>query len=267
MGMENDPQGAAAAPPPAAYPASSGPAPQAPCPPPGADGHSVQGGMGAAPAWPAIPQPPADPNRRFDRGPARGGPGVVDAEFAETPGYGPFGPIPPHPMRPHFGAPYGPRPQLDGREYVLGFRKNSIPGVPLMARAEALALARKATAGLVESLTTGTRFDFDALAWRLTQGAHNVEVTSRSQIVFRGKRLIVASRCARHFGIVDIKVGNRGQLLSSEAMPASAFMGSSRSVKLHLDTATVGQDVTIIVVNLSRRARTFEAVVIGSEAS
>ena len=149
MGMEIDPQGAAAAPPPAAYPASSGPAPQAPCPPPGADGHSVQGGMGAAPAWPAIPQPPAD----------------------------------------------------------------------------------------------------------------------RSPIVFRGKRLIVAPRCARHFGIVDIKVGNRGQLLSSEAMPASAFMGSSRSVKLHLDTATVGQDVTIIVVNLSRRARTFEAVVIGSEAS
>ena len=249
MGMENDPQGAAAAPPPAAYPASSGPAPQAPCPPPGAD-PPVQGGMGAAPAWPAIPQPPADPNWRFDR--AR---------------YGPFGPIPPHPMRPHFGAPYGPRPQLDGREYVLGFRKNSIPGVPLMARAKALALAREATAGLVESLTTGTRFDFDALAWRLTQGAHNVEVTSRSPIVFRGKRLIVASRCARHFGIVDIKVGNRGQLLSSEAMPASAFMGSSRSVKLHLDTATVGQDVTIIVVNLSRRARTFEAVVIGSEAS
>jgi hypothetical protein len=142
-----------------------------------------------------------------------------------------------------------------------------IPGTPVMSMSDAQALARQATDELVEALTTGKAFDFNTLGWRLARGAEQVEVTSRPQIMFRGERLVIGSRTAKYFGLIDIRVGNRSQLANSTALPGTAFLAATpKPVQLKLDTAIVAMDVTLVVVNNSRRARVFEAMLIGAAA-
>jgi hypothetical protein len=81
---------------------------------------------------------------------------------------------------------------------------------------------------------------------------------------FRGDRLVVPWRTARYFSIIDIKVGNRSQLANSTAIPAQSFVEGAPAIHGRLDTACVAQDIAVVVENISKRTRTFRAVLIGT---
>lgn len=208
------------------------------------------------PAW----GPPYSRFANGRRGPSVDGfPGVINAEFEEV-GMG------------HDGV-YSRRreePLRDPREYPLGFYQAGIPGSGpvLVSKDVAKKLAQEVANKLVESMTTGKVYDFRSAAEKLLShgGVGAIDVIPRPQIVFRGERLTLSEHVAKWFAIIDIKVGNRSQLANSTAIPGSAFVPSARPMKLALDTATVAMDIAIVVENMSRRARTFKAVLSGSAA-
>jgi hypothetical protein len=91
-------------------------------------------------------------------------------------------------------------------------------------------------------------------------------VISRPQVVFRGERLVVPSTVAPFFSIIDVKVGNRSQLVNSVALPAQMFIETAVGIRLSFDTAAVAQDVALIVANGTATATTFQAALIGTAA-
>jgi len=91
-------------------------------------------------------------------------------------------------------------------------------------------------------------------------------VISRPQVVFRGERLVVPSTVAPFFSIIDIKVGNRSQLVNSVALPAQMFIETAVGIRLSFDTAAVAQDVALIVANGTATATTFQAAIVGTAA-
>jgi len=91
-----------------------------------------------------------------------------------------------------------------------------------------------------------------------------IDVTSRPQVPFDGDRLIIPESYAPHFAVIDIKVGNRSQLANSTAIPAMSFVPTVRSIRFALDRATVAQDISIVVENITGDAQTFMATLIGT---
>ena len=95
---------------------------------------------------------------------------------------------------------------------------------------------------------------------------NEASVISRPQVVFRGERLVVPSTVSPFFSIIDIKVGNRSQLVNSVALPAQMFIETAVGIRLSFDTAAVAQDVALIVANGSAVATTFQAAIVGTAA-
>jgi len=88
-------------------------------------------------------------------------------------------------------------------------------------------------------------------------------VTTRPQVVFKGMRPIVSSDIAGSFMIQDIIIGKNSQFAASGPVPARTFEGNSFGVELDLDTAQIGQDVTMYVTNISNAPVRFIATLIG----
>lgn len=86
------------------------------------------------------------------------------------------------------------------------------------------------------------------------------------QVIFRGQRLVVPSDIAGSFSIDDIIVGNRSQLVSAGALPARAFQENCLNNELHLDTASVSQQLILKVTNTSAGALAFSAALFGTAA-
>jgi hypothetical protein len=154
------------------------------------------------------------------------------------------------------------RPLRDLREFPLGFYE-VIPGETRLSRDEAKALIKTYKKKLLQYLV-GEIERCPSAPGRSSVGC--VDVVSRPQIVFRGERLVVPSSIAQFFAIVDIKVGNRSQLANSTALPASTFAENAVGVRLSLDTATVAQDIALVVENVSPDTQTFIAALIGTAA-
>jgi len=93
-----------------------------------------------------------------------------------------------------------------------------------------------------------------------------IDVVSRPQIVFRGERLIIPPDIADMFSVIDIKVGNRSQLANSTAIPGYLFTKGPAGTRLALDTATVAQDIAVVVENLMKESQTFMAAMVGTAA-
>jgi hypothetical protein len=99
-------------------------------------------------------------------------------------------------------------------------------------------------------------------------------VTSRPQVLFRGERLVISDSPAwpggssqtDAFQVLDIKVGNRSQLVEATGLPARAFAENAVGVRLSLDTASIAQDVVIAVQNVDTTSATFRAVIFGTTA-
>jgi hypothetical protein len=97
-------------------------------------------------------------------------------------------------------------------------------------------------------------------------GGTEASVISRPQVVFRGERLVIPSTVAPFFSVIDIKVGNRSQLVNSVALPAQMFIETAVGIRLSMDTAAVAQDVALIVSNDTLASTTFQAAIIGTAA-
>lgn len=81
-----------------------------------------------------------------------------------------------------------------------------------------------------------------------------VIVTSRPQVIFRPRRLMVPTRMgsdevAAHFSIIDIRIGRNSQFVTAEELPATVFSENSTESSMSLDTANIGHDISITIRN------------------
>jgi hypothetical protein len=77
-----------------------------------------------------------------------------------------------------------------------------------------------------------------------------VNVISHPQLAtFRGERLVIPESIALNFSLIDIKVGNKSQLVNSTALPAVIFVEGGVGMRLALDTATTAMDVALQIEN------------------
>ena len=97
----------------------------------------------------------------------------------------------------------------------------------------------------------------------------NDQVSEKPQLTFRGERLILPEHvelgAANPFRITSLQVGQRNQFVSATSLFAESFFRQAVGVALELDTATIGQDITIGMQNTSGAAtHDFRAVLIGT---
>jgi hypothetical protein len=89
-------------------------------------------------------------------------------------------------------------------------------------------------------------------------------ITQQPQLPFKGYRLSVPQQFAPFFTIVDIRVGKDSQLVSPGAVPATSFNEVSVGDNISMDTADVGQLITIQVQNIDgAAAHDFRATLFG----
>ena len=91
-------------------------------------------------------------------------------------------------------------------------------------------------------------------------------VTATTQVLFRGRRLLIPASIAASVLINDLKVGKNSQLPSSGPVPGQAFSEDAVGVDLSLDTAEISQTISINLSNTSLGALTFNATMLGDSA-
>jgi hypothetical protein len=162
---------------------------------------------------------------------------------------------------------------VSGDELALAGAGALSPRTRMMAMAKRLAarsVARKSAVAVKNRAATAARryplgfFQAFKRTGNAATTSLEVDVIARPQIPFRGERLTLPSTMgvataigspsglpsdlsvrAFDFVIVDVKVGNRSQLVSSEAIPGQIFAENSFGVALRVDTAQVAQNVVI----------------------
>jgi hypothetical protein len=93
------------------------------------------------------------------------------------------------------------------------------------------------------------------------------DVSTLPQVVFRPERLFIPSDIAFDIVVIDVKIGNRSQLVAAGALPGAIFSEVSVDVFTHWDTAEVGNQIVLTVQNINTAlARTFRASMIGAAA-
>jgi len=90
-----------------------------------------------------------------------------------------------------------------------------------------------------------------------------VTIIAQPQLTFRPERFVVPRLVAPNFLINQIVIGKNPQLVSVGQIPADAFTEDSVDTSLGLDTANVGQLISLQVVNATIAAADFRAVMIG----
>jgi|SRR5579859_205631 len=95
-------------------------------------------------------------------------------------------------------------------------------------------------------------------------------IVSQPQVVFRGERLIVSPQSDGSFpwSILDVKVGNKSQFVSSNAVPAAVYGPTAVGSRMSMDTAQISQQVSISVENTDgSNAHSFSAAILGTAAA
>jgi len=119
--------------------------------------------------------------------------------------------------------------------------------------------------GVVDRPATRRReypIGFEALADTPPAGVTTVE--ARPQISFRGERLVIPSDISLFFVMDDLVVGKNSQLVAVGAIPAATFSEVGVGVRLNLDTANVGNLISLRVRNISADDQRFRATIIGT---
>jgi hypothetical protein len=89
-------------------------------------------------------------------------------------------------------------------------------------------------------------------------------ITVQPQLPFKGYRLSIPQILANFFSIVDVKVGKDSQLVAPGAVPATSFSEVSVGDNISMDTADVGQLITVQVQNIDgAAAHDFRATLFG----
>ena len=85
----------------------------------------------------------------------------------------------------------------------------------------------------------------------INAGPTQLTLTARPQRAFRGERLVISQQKAlaagqfRQVQIIDIKVGDVSQKVGGGALPVEVFASDSFGVRLMLDAAVPGVDITL----------------------
>lgn len=132
------------------------------------------------------------------------------------------------------------------------------------AAAVETALASRHSAMLVNRQVTKAREYPLGFPTTNVAAAATANITTRPQVPFRGRRLIIPSDIAGSFLITDLKVGKNSMFPTSDPVPARAFTELGVGVDLNLDTAQISQNVTLSVENTSGAALDFNAALIGT---
>jgi hypothetical protein len=88
-------------------------------------------------------------------------------------------------------------------------------------------------------------------------------VTSRPQILFGTRKIIIPHEIAERFEIVDFKIGKMSQFSDGHPVPGVTFSSDKGGEEVTFDTAQVSQDVTFVVRNLSNESTVFKATAVG----
>ena len=94
-------------------------------------------------------------------------------------------------------------------------------------------------------------------------GAASATFSAQPTLHVRVSRAIVPSYAAPGFSVNDLRVGRASQLLSPNAIPATAIAENAVDAGIRADTANLGQLISLAVTNKNVGALTFEAMVIG----
>lgn len=93
------------------------------------------------------------------------------------------------------------------------------------------------------------------------------DITTRPQVVFRPERLFIPSDIAFDIIVLDVKIGQRSQLVAAGALPGAMFSEVSVDVFTHWDTAEVGNDIVLSVQNVNAAlSRIFRGAMLGTTA-
>jgi hypothetical protein len=130
------------------------------------------------------------------------------------------------------------------------------------------AMRRGGVAVRNRGVTAARRFPLGFVSGSIPPGGF-ADVKANPQIAFRAERLVIPNTLADFFSIVDLKVGNRSQFVSSGEVPALVFSEQGVGIALRMDTAQVSQDVVISVRNITDTFPTptaafFRAALIGT---
>jgi hypothetical protein len=97
----------------------------------------------------------------------------------------------------------------------------------------------------------------------LVPAKSSANISVQPQVVFRPERLVIPASIAEDFLITDIKVGKNSQLVSTGAIPASAFTNHSEPSRMKMDTAQIAMFVTVSVTNTSKEDKFFQCAIFG----
>jgi len=89
-------------------------------------------------------------------------------------------------------------------------------------------------------------------------------ITVQPQLPFKGYRLSIPGQITPFFILADIKVGKDSQLVSPGSVPAQSFVETSVGDNISMDTADVGQLISLQVQNIdAAAAHDFRATLFG----
>jgi hypothetical protein len=93
--------------------------------------------------------------------------------------------------------------------------------------------------------------------------AASANVTAQPQKLFRPERLTIPDAIAEAFLVTTLNIGTTNQFGSVDPVPGGVFKASAVGVVLKLDTAQVGNNISIGLTNISGAALNFNGALIG----
>ena len=111
-----------------------------------------------------------------------------------------------------------------------------------------------------ETKSRQTPLGFPTTAMAAAATASPAAVT---QVLFRGRRLVIPSDIAASILVNDLKIGKNSQFSSGAPVPGRVFSEIAVGVDLSLDTAQISQTIVLNVTNTSVGAVTFNAALLG----
>lgn len=126
-------------------------------------------------------------------------------------------------------------------------------------------IQRNAGAVVNRGLNRRRRYPLGFVPTAIAAGLQD-SIPASPQNLFRPERLVLPSDIAFDLGVRDIKVGNQSQLAQSVEVPGALFSEVAINTGVTFDTAEVGNQISVDVINNSGASVTFSAGIVGTLA-
>lgn len=160
-----------------------------------------------------------------------------------------------------------------GARFPIRRQSGPMRAAPRTQYNQALAMAtamKQANDGMIvrqQAPTKARRLVIGMASTGTVAAGASATITARPQAVaFKPQRIVIPSTIAPDFIILDIKVGNKSQLVQSGELPGEAFAPDLVDGEMEMDTVQTSQDFVVSITNISGAARQFRAAVYGRSA-